>query len=232
MTQHLNIYVSKQHAKSLLEQELMPVTITSINWWITSIRKLIWALIIESLITAWPTETSTASVCLSEIDNRDDKIDAEACMSVSKDTHFRPSQSSLTCLRTSSRVLLQVTSTWEALANDMLEACCCKATHRHTSVINPSAIVTVNLISTKMAHNCLTVSRGSAEVLSTLLTPVKVSSCDHSLLIRSREIRRIIVTVTLVSLWSKHISRCAKASSYVLLACNIQVRACERVGWA
>ena len=145
---------------------------------------------------------------------------------------FRSSQSSLTCLRTPSRVLLQVMSIWEALANDMLEACCCKTTHRHTSMINLSAIVTVNLISTEMTHNCLTVSRGDTEVPSTLLAPVKISSHDHLLLARSREVRRIIVTVTLVSLWSKCISRYVKTSSYVLLACDIQVRACERVEWA
>ena len=171
-------------------------------------------------------------VYLSEIDNRDNKIHAEACTLVFKGAPFRSLWSSLTCLRISSRVSLKVTGTCEALVNNMLEACCCKTTHRHTSVINLSAIVTVNSISTKMTHNCLTISRGSVEALSTPLAPVEISLCDHLLLVRSREIRRIIVTVTLVFSQSKYISRCAKMSSYVLLACNIQARACEKIEWA
>ena len=111
----------------------------------------------------------------------------------------------------------------------MLEVCCCKITHRHISVINLSAIVIVNLISTKMTHNCLTVSRDSVKMLNTLLTSVEISLCDHSLLIKSREIKRIIIMITLVFSQSKYISRCVKMSSYILLACDIQVRACERV---
>ena len=232
MTQHLIIYVSKQHARSLLEQELTPATITSANWWITSIRRLIWVSVIESLTITWPTETSMTPVCLSEIDNRNDKVYAEVCTSVSEDVSFRSSQSSLICLRMSLRVLLQVISTWEVLVNDMLKACCCKTTHRHASVINSSAIVTVNLISTKMTHNYITVSRGDIETLSTLLTPVEISLHDCLLLIRSKRVERIVVMIMLVSSQSKHISRCVKVSSYVLLACNIQARACERVEWA
>ena len=184
-------------------------------------QKLIWAPIIESLTITQSTETLMTSVCLLEIDNRDDKVCVKAHTLVSKGMSFRSSWSSLTCSRMSSRVLLQTMSTWEALANDMLEACCCKATHRHISMTNLSAIVTVNSISTKMTHNCLTVSRDSMKALSTLLTPVEVSSHDHLLLMRSRRVRRIIVTVTLIFSQSKHISRCVKVSSYMLLACNI-----------
>ena len=210
----------------------MSVTIISANWQTILIRKLIWVLIIGSLTIIWSIRTSTAPVCLSEVDNRNNKIHAKAHTSVSEDTPFRPSQSSLTCLRTSSRVSLQMTGIWEALVNDMLEACCYKTTHRHTSVINSSAIVTVNLISTEMTHNHLTVSRDDVETLSTPLTSAEISSHDHLLLARSRRVRRIIITVTLVFSQSKHISRCAKMSSYMLLACNIQVRACEGVEWA
>ena len=111
----------------------------------------------------------------------------------------------------------------------MLKVYCCKTTHRHISVINLSAIVAVNLISTKITHNYLTVSRDDVKTLSTLLTPVEISLHDYLLFMRSREVKRIIITVTLVFSQSKYINRYVKMSSYVLLICNIQVRACERV---
>ena len=199
----------------------MSVTTTSANWQTALIRRLIWVSIIESLTITQSTGTLTAPVCLSEIDNRDNKVCAEAHTSASEGEPFRPSQSSLTCSKTSLRVSLQVTDTWEALVNDMLEACCYKTTHRHISMINLSVIVTVNSISTKIAYNCLTISRDSIEALSTLLTPAVVSSHDYLLLIRSRRVRRIVVMIMLVFSQSKYISRCVKMSNYMLLACDI-----------
>ena len=67
-------------------------------------------------------------------------------------------------------------------------------------MIDLSIIVTVNLTSTKIAHNYLTVSRDDIKTSSTLLTLVEISLCDYLLLIRSKEIKRIIIMTTLVSL--------------------------------
>ena len=80
----------------------------------------------------------------------------------------------------------------------MLKVYCCKTTHKYISVINLSAIVTVNLISTKIIYNYLTISKNNIETLSTLLAPAEISSHNYLLFIRSKEVKRIIIIVTLV----------------------------------
>ena len=84
--------------------------------------------------------------------------------------------------------------------NNMLEACYCKTTHRYISIINISIIVTINLISTKIIYNYLTINRDSTEILSTLLTLVKISLYDHLLFIKSKKVKKIIIIVIFVSL--------------------------------